>query len=102
MKKTRRIEILFEILRIIFAMAIAYLLAMLVLLFISKEPIEAIKSFAFGPLTSKRRISSVFELMIPFMLTGTGMCMMYSANRFNLSVEGIFLFSGCIITLCSF
>mgnify|MGYP006803740735 CR=1 FL=1 len=40
--------------------------------------------------------------MIPFMLTGTGMCMMYSANRFNLSVEGIFLFSGCIITLCSF
>ena len=48
MKKTRRIEILFEILRIIFAMAIAYLLAMLVLLFISKEPIEAIKSFAFG------------------------------------------------------
>lgn len=102
MKKTRKIEIAFEILRIVVAMAIAYLLAMLVLFLISDQPLEAIKSFAFGPLSTKRRFSSVIELMIPFMLTGTSMCMMYSANRFNLASEGIFLFAGCVITLCSF
>ena len=102
MKKTRRIEIAFELLRIVIAIAIAYVLAMIVLFFISEQPMEAIKSFAFGPVSTKRRFSSVIELAIPFMFTGAGMCMMYSANRFNLAGEGIFLFSGCIITLCSF
>lgn len=102
MKKTRRIEILFEILRIVVAVAIAYLLAMVVLLIISKEPMKAIKTFAFGPLGTKRRFGSILELMVPFMFTGTGMCLMYSANRFNLAGEGIFLFAGCIITFTAF
>lgn len=102
MKRTRRIETLFEVLRIVVAMAIAYLLAMVVLFLVSEEPMEAIKNFAFGPFSTKRRFSSMIELMIPFMFTGTCMCLMYSANRFNLAGEGIFLFSGCVITLVSF
>ena len=46
MKKTRRIETMFEILRIVVAMGIAYILAMLVLFLISAEPLEAIRNFA--------------------------------------------------------
>ena len=88
MKKTRRIETMFEILRIVVAMGIAYILAMLVLFLISEEPLEAIRNFAMGPLSTKRRFSSMLELMIPFMFTGTCMCMMYSANRFNLVGDG--------------
>lgn len=102
MKKTRRIETMFEILRIVVAMGIAYILAMLVLFLISEEPLEAIRNFALGPLSTKRRFSSMLELMIPFMFTGSCMCMMYSANRFNLVGEGVFLFSGCIITFMAF
>ncbi len=102
MKKTRRIETMFEILRIVVAMGIAYILAMLVLFLISEEPLEAIRNFAMGPLSTKRRFSSMLELMIPFMFTGSCMCMMYSANRFNLVGEGVFLFSGCIITFMAF
>lgn len=102
MRKTRRIEVMFEILRIMAAVMIAYLLAMAVLFLISEEPMKAIRSFALGPISTKRRFSSVIELMIPFMFTGICMCMMYSANRFNLAGEGIFLFSGCIITFCAF
>ena len=102
MKKTRRIELAFEFLRILIAVSVAYLLAMVVLFMISEQPIEAIKSFAFGPVSTKRRFSSVIELAIPFTFTGVGMCMMYSANRFNLVGEGVFLFAGCVITFCAF
>lgn len=102
MKKTRRIEVIFEILRILAAVMIAYFLAMVVLFVISEEPLKAIRSFAFGPFSTKRRFSSVIELMIPFIFTGICMCMMYSANRFNLAGEGIFLFSGCVITYSAF
>lgn len=102
MKRTKKIETIFEILRVVVAMAIAYVLAMIVLFLISSEPLEAIKNFVLGPFSTKRRFSSIIELMIPFMFTGAGMCMMYSANRFNLAGEGIFLISGCIITFSAF
>ncbi|MEA4911967.1 MAG: ABC transporter permease [Oscillospiraceae bacterium] len=99
MKSTRKIEFGFELLRIVAAIILAYALALIVLIAITDEPLEAVKMFAFGPFSTKRRFFNIIELAIPFMFTGTCMCFMYSANRFNLVGEGAFLFSGCITTL---
>lgn len=99
MKKTKKIEFFFEIFRILAAIGIAYLVALVVLVAISDDPVNVVKQFMAGPFATKRRIGNIIELAIPYTFTGLGMCFMYSANRFNLIGEGAFMFSGCIAAL---
>ena len=97
MKETRRIEFLFEIFRILVALAIAYGLTLLCIMLISDDPGHAVYMFAVGPFTSKRRLGQLFGKFIPYLLTGTGMCFVYASNRFNLIGEGVYLMSGCMV-----
>lgn len=99
MNKTRRIETTVELVRILAAIGIAYIIALFTLFAISEEPLFIIKQFVLGPLSSSRRIGSVINLAIPFTFTGLCFCFMYAVNKFNLSGEGIFMFSGCMISL---
>ncbi len=99
MSKTRRIETTVELVRILVAIGIAYGIALVTLFAISDDPVYIIQQFVLGPLSSTRRIGSVVNLAIPFTFTGLCFCFMYAVNKFNLSGEGIFMFSGCIITL---
>lgn len=99
MNKTRRIEITIELVRILVAIGIAYGIALITLFAISEDPIYVIRQFVLGPLSSARRAGSVINLAIPFTFTGLCFCFMYAVNKFNLSGEGIFMFSGCIISL---
>ena len=97
MKETRKIEFLFEIGRILVALAIAYALTLLCIMAISDEPGKAVYMFAVGPFTTMRRFGQMIGKFIPYLLTGSGMCFVYASNRFNLSGEGIYLFSGCLV-----
>lgn len=97
MKETRRIELLFEFLRILGALVIAYGLSLLAIALISDSPGEAIYMFAIGPFTSSRRFGQLIGKFIPYLLTGTGMCFIYASNRFNLIGEGAYLMSGCLV-----
>ncbi len=99
MKETRKIEFGFEIFRILVALIIAYGLTLLCIMLISDNPAEAVYMFAVGPFTSKRRFGQLFGKFIPYLLTGTGMCFVYASNRFNLIGEGVYLMSGCMVTL---
>lgn len=99
MKKTRQIETLVELVRILAAIGIAYLIALMTLFAISDDPVFIISQFVLGPFSSVRRIGSVINLAIPFTFTGLCFCFMYAVNKFNLSGEGIFMFSGCVVTL---
>lgn len=96
MKSARKIEFFFEIFRIVVAIGIAYMLALVVLIAVSNDPGNVVRQFMLGPFETKRRIGNIIELAIPYTFTGIGMCFMYSANRFNLIGEGAFMFSGCI------
>lgn len=96
--KVRRVEAVFELLRIVVAFLIAYALTLLVLVLISKDPAKAIYSFTIGPFTTARRFGNIIQKMVPLVFTGLGMCFMYSVNRFNVSGEGIFITSACITT----
>ncbi|MBQ5870194.1 MAG: ABC transporter permease, partial [Lachnospiraceae bacterium] len=99
MNKTSKVEFTVELVRIITAVAIAYAVALITLFVISDDPVYIIQQFVLGPFSSPRRIGSIINLAIPFTFTGLCMCFMYAVNKFNLSGEGIFMISGCVISL---
>ena len=97
-RKTQFIESVMEVVRIVAGMAIAYGIALLILFLISDDPAFIIKQFILGPFSSPRRIGSIINLAVPFIICGISMCFMYAVNKFNLIGESIFMLAGCIIT----
>ncbi len=95
---TKKIEQRYDVLRTFIAIGIAMVLALVVIYFISDEPIKAMNSFLFGPLSTFRRFANVIELMIPITFTALGICVMYQAAQFNLIGEGVFFICGAIAT----
>lgn len=90
----------FDILRTILSVLIAIGISFIIIFMLSDQPFEAIKYLLIGPLTSKRNMGNVVEAMIPLIFTGTGVCIMFSANQINLAGEGAFhmggLFAACV------
>ena len=101
MNKTQKIETFIEVVRVIASLAIAYAIALIILFAISKDPIFIIKQFILGPFSSPRRIGSIINLSVPFIICGLSMCFMYAVNKFNLIGESIFMLSGCMVTWVS-
>ena len=97
MKNSKLLLKHFELIRVISAVLIGFAFALVFLLFISEDPLNAIKTFVLGPFESKRRFFNVIELMIPLIFTSLGMCMMLQVGEYNLVVEGGFMFSGAIV-----
>ena len=91
MKKIQRVEIMFEFLRVLLGIIIAFALCLVIIVLMSEKggAMDAIKNFAIGPFMSKRRFGQVMSRYIPYMLTGCGMCFIYACGRFNLIGEGI-------------
>ncbi|MCD8155194.1 MAG: ABC transporter permease [Clostridiales bacterium] len=86
----------FDILRTLLSVLIALAISFLIILFVSDQPFEAIKYLLIGPFTSKRNLGTVVESMIPLIFTGTGVCIMFSANQINLASEGAFHVGGLV------
>lgn len=103
---TKKREIIFSLVRGLVAICIALLVAML-LIFISAEGAtfaaklkatgEALRQLLLGPLFRMGKNGTVFEFkrltdilasMIPIIFTGLAVCIMFSANQFNLGAEG--------------
>ncbi len=92
-------EMKFEILRSVIAVLIALIIGFLVILFISEQPIDTIRTFIFGPLQSKRHLGNVVEMAIPLIFSGLATSIVFQANLFNLGTEGIFYFSGVMAAI---
>ncbi len=88
---SKEIENRFGLLRLLLAIAIALSVAMVIIILISDDPLNAIYSFVIGPLTTKRRIGNIIEMMTPLLFTGVGVCLIFSADQVNMAVEGGFL-----------
>ena len=97
MKEARRIEFFFEIFRILVALTLAFGFTLICIALMTDEPIEALKSFAFGPFSNLRRFGQMMGKFIPYLLVGSGMCFIYASNRFNMGGEGVYLMAGCIV-----
>ncbi len=92
---SENIEKRFSFLRTALSVLIALVIAFLLILTVSEDPVNDMITFLIGPLTSVSRISTIVEKLIPLLFTGTAVCLMFSAGQINLSAEGAF-FAGAI------
>lgn len=98
----------FEILRGAISILVAIFVAALFIFAISKEPWKALKYLLLSPLFTTRGGSLSFNVqsfytilaaMIPTIFTGLGVCVMFSANEFNLGGEGCVLLGAFVASL---
>jgi simple sugar transport system permease protein len=94
---SKRIEKQFDIIRTLVAVSISLGIALLIVLFVSKNPANTLYNFILGPLTSFRRIGNIIELAVPLTFCGLGMAIVFTVNQTNLAIEGAF-FMSCAIT----
>lgn len=105
MKKIQRVDALFELLRVVLGLAIAYLIAIVFIILASgsgQSAMDAVYNFMLGPLMTQRRFGQLMAKFIPYVLMGCGYCFIYSAGRFSLIGEGIVNFAPIITCLLMF
>ena len=98
MKANKFIIKYFDLFRVVIAILIGFILSLLCILFISKDPLGTIAVYMFKPFDGIRRFGTMIEYMIPVMCTGCGMCFMLSVSKFNLIGEGALFLSASFIT----
>ncbi|MGI6509568.1 MAG: ABC transporter permease [Erysipelotrichaceae bacterium] len=85
-----------QILRMAVSILIGLLLATGLIVFTSDLPVTSLKLFFTAPLMNVSYFTFWIQKAIPLMFTGTAVSIMFSANQFNLGMEGAFLFGGMI------
>lgn len=103
MKKVQRIDMLFEFLRVVLGLVIAYAITVVFIVLATEgSPADAVRNFAVGPFVNARRFGQLMGKFIPYVLMGCGFCFIYSAGRFSLIGEGIVNFAPIIMCLVMF
>ena len=85
-----------SLLRMAVSIAIGLGLATLLILLTSDKPMESLRYYFTAPLQNASYFSYWVQKTIPLIFTGTAVCIMFSANQFNLGLEGSFLFGGLV------
>ena len=91
----------FELFRMFFSIVIALAVSFVLIFLVSDQPVEAIKLLVTGPVSKTRYVGNVIEKMVPLIFTGTGVCIMFSANQINLAGEGAFHLGGLLAACCA-
>lgn len=84
----------FNMLRTAVSMIAAMLVAFIIILFVSDQPVESIKIFLVQPFSSRRYLGNIVETAIPLIFSGLSMALLFQAGLFNLGGEGVFFMSG--------
>lgn len=87
---------------IIITVVISLLVGVIIILFTSKSPLEALYSFFLSPLSSDYNIATLLNSAVPLILTGLALSVSFQAKVWNLAAEGqVYLgaFSGIVIGL---
>ena len=102
---TDRRLIVFNLLRGLAAILLALVVAAIFIFISSDEPLTALKYLLMGPVVSFRATGNVFNTtsfltvlagMIPTIFSGLAVCVMFSANQFNLGGEGAIMLGGFV------
>lgn len=89
----------FDIVRLIVAVLIGVIIAIVVIFFVSDDPMTAVSKLFTGPLQNARRFGNVIEMMIPLTFAGLSVTVMFTANQFNLGTEGAFYAGGGVAAM---
>ena len=84
------------VLRMFVSILIGLALAIVLIFIASERPMTSIKYLFTAPLTSLPYFSMWIQNTLPLIFTGVAVCVMFSANQFNLGLEGSFLMGGFI------
>ncbi|MFV0503687.1 MAG: ABC transporter permease [Lachnospirales bacterium] len=100
-KNMAELELRFIILRSVIAILIALSIVLVVIALVSFQlddvnPVEAVTSFLFGPISRGKRFANVIEEMIPLTFVGIGLTIVFRTKRFNLAAEGAFYMGGMV------
>ena len=95
----------FNMLRGLAAILLALAVATVFIFISSDEPLTALKYLLIGPVVSFKATGNVFNTvsfltilaaMIPTIFSGLAVCVMFSANQFNLAGEGAIMLGGFV------
>ncbi len=94
-------KLMFEVMRGFVAIAIAIAVAFVFILICADEPGQALYALLVQPIFSNGafNLNSIFIIlgrMTPFIFTGLAVCIMFSANEFNLGGEGTVMAGGFV------
>lgn len=101
MNNERRLDLKFSMIRGTAAILVSVGVAAILIFIMSDQPTEALYYLFVSPFSNTRQVFGIFERMIPLMFTGLAVCVMFSANQFNLAAEGCVLLGGFISGLCA-
>jgi len=73
---------------LIITLGISFLLVIILILFLSKEPGKTIHFFFIGPFLNKYYFGNMLNASIPLIFTGLGIAIAFTASTFNLGGEG--------------
>ena len=97
--------LVFNLLRGVAAISLALAVAAIFIFISSDEPLTALKYLLVGPVVSFKATGNVFNTtsfltilaaMIPTIFSGLAVCVMFSANQFNLGGEGAIMLGGFV------
>lgn len=83
-------------LRMLVSILIGLALAIILIFIASERPMTSIRYMFTAPVSSLPYLSMWIQNTIPLIFTGVAVCMMFSANQFNLGLEGSFLMGGFV------
>jgi simple sugar transport system permease protein len=90
---------IFESLKTIMAILIAYLIAIIIIILVSDNPRESIYWFIIGPFSNLMEFGELIKKAVPLMFAGIAACVIVKANQFNLFTEGAFYVGGLVAAL---
>lgn len=89
------------VLRTALALGIGVLLSIVIIFVVSDAPLESVKYLLVGPVLNLNNFYSLISMWVPITITGLAICIMFSANQFNLFAEGAFFFGGVAATVAA-
>ncbi|MDD3252852.1 MAG: ABC transporter permease [Lachnospiraceae bacterium] len=97
----KQLNQLFSVIKTILAIFIAMIVAFMIILIVSEEPLTALNAFLLGPFSSTRRIGNLIENTIPLIYVGLGVCILWATGKRTLSGEGCYYFGGLMAATVS-
>lgn len=98
MHKDKKFNVLkyFDLLRLLVAIGIALLITTGIIFLVSENPTKALSTLLVGPVSSKRYLFNVLEMMVPLMFTGLSLSLVFKSGNFSMITDASF-YMGAVI-----